>query len=105
MKAKTSLECKNYNHEEWKLEAKELCKPGIRAKFCTSSTLTNLLLSTGEKMIVEACHDELWGTGIPLQDKNCLVRENWTGQGIMGEILTELRQEFFNNSLDTSNAN
>ena len=66
MDVKTPLECKNlsceitgYNHEEWKLCAKEQCKPGIAAKFSSSSALIQLLHSTGDKMIVEACHDQL----------------------------------------------
>ena len=100
MDAKTPLECKKlsreitgYNHEEWKLCAKEQCKPGIAAKFSSSSALIQLLHSTGDKMIIEACHDQLWGTGISIRDKDCLNREKWSGAGILGEILMELRTD------------
>ena len=103
MASLTPLECKNasrnitgYNHDEWKQHAKELCKPGIAAKFGSNSSLMNLLHSTGEKMLVESCHDQLWGTGVPLRDKDCLNREKWCGAGILGEILMELRTEIPN---------
>ena len=100
LQAKTALDCKllardikSYDHENWKTNAKEVCKPGLSAKFLSSEPLLNLLKSTGDKMIIEACHDQLWGTGVPLRDKDCLNREKWTGQGILGEILCELRSE------------
>ena len=100
LQSKTALDCKllardirNYDHESGRNHAKELCKPGLAAKFSSSEPLLNLLKSTGNKMIVEACHDQHWGTGIPLKDKDCLNHEKWAGQGILGEVLCELRSE------------
>ena len=100
LQAQTALDCKmlareikNYDYSNWKIHAKEICKPGLSAKFLSSEPLLNLLKSTGDKMIVEACHDQLWGTGIPIMDKDCLNRDKWSSQGILGEILCELRSE------------
>ena len=53
-------------------------------------------------MIVEACHDPLWGTGVPLRDKDCLKCEKWSGQEILGEILCELRSELTMPTMDVS---
>ena len=54
--------------------------------------LVNMLQSTGNKTLVEACYDKLWGTEIPLRDKDCLKEEQWTNIGIQGEILMEIRE-------------
>ena len=109
MLAKTPLECQNlsrdvsnYNHEEWKGHAKTKCKPGLEAKFKSNETLLNLLKSTGDKMLVDSCRDQLWGTGIPLRDKDCLIRDKWSGQGILGEILMELRSDLTSPNMDIS---
>ena len=67
------------------------CYRGIEVKFHQNSVLQKMLLETGNKTIVECCTDTLWGNGIPLQDENCLERRRWSGQGIMGEILEEIR--------------
>ena len=109
LQVKTALDCKllardikNYDHKNWKANAKEVCKPALAAKFQSSDPLLNLLKSTGDKMIIEACHNQLWGTGIPLRDKDCLNREKWIGQGILGEILCELRSELTLTSMEQS---
>ena len=96
---KTALECKDiaknirgYNHASWSEVAKDRCKPGIKTKFThpDNSHLRNLLLTTGSKQIVEACYDQLWGTGIPLKDGDCLKEDKWTNVGIQGEMLVTL---------------
>ena len=43
--------------------------------------------------LVEASHDNVWGTGIPLSDINCLNRKHWKNIGILGEILMDIRKE------------
>ena len=98
MNPKTALDCKciskdivNYDHEKWKTEAKSRCEEGIKAKFMQNSGLRLYLLNTGEKRIIESCSDKLWGTGIQLHDKNCLNPSYWNSQGILGEILKNIR--------------
>ena len=98
MKATTPMECKElarnitgFNHDSWKDAAKSHCKPGIEAKFMSNPYLVNMLQSTPEKMLIEACYDKLWGTGIPLRDRDCLKRDMRSNIGIQGEILMEIR--------------
>ena len=109
MEAATPLECKmisrditGFTQDEWKIHAKAKCKPGIAAKFRTHSSLMNLLRSTGTLTIVESTYDDLWGTGIPLKDRNCLDSSKWTSQGIMGEILMEIRSESCTDQMETT---
>ena len=59
-------------HNIWKKEAEKLCLPGIIAKFTDNPDLADMLLSTGNQMIVEATYDTMWGTGIPLHQSDCL---------------------------------
>ena len=94
----TAFECKqlardiaNYNRDIWIPRAKELCKPGISAKFEQNSNLTNVLLNTGDLKLIESSKDRDWGTCIPIHDDRCLLQEHWAHQGILGEILEEIR--------------
>ena len=109
MQVKTALECKNlarevanYNHDEWKSHAKATCKPGLMAKFKSNDSLSNLLKSTGDKMLMESCRDQLWENGILLRDKDSLNREKWSSQDILGEILMEKRDELTSQNMDYS---
>ena len=57
---------KNFNQQNWVDSIDTLCKDGIRAKFEQNPLLLRVLLSTGDKTIVESSKDDVWGTGIPL---------------------------------------
>ena len=99
----TAFECKqlardvaNYNRDIWIPRAKNLCKPGISAKFEQNSNLSNVLLNTGDLKLIESSKDRDWGTGIPIHDDRCLLQEHWAHQGILGEILEEIRTSLKN---------
>ena len=49
------------------------------------------LHSTGSKTIVEAMFDNIWGTGIPLHSKECLLERKWESISILDEILMKIR--------------
>ena len=98
MAATTAVECKyiskdirGYDRDSWLGNAKILCTPGLLAKFEQNPLLSSTLLQTGDKTIIESSRDREWGTGIPLNDDRCLEREKWGSQGILGEILEEVR--------------
>ena len=98
LNAKTPLECKkfskdinNFNFKTWASKAKELCKKGLEAKFAQNPTVMQALLETGHKRLVECTHDGLWGNGIPLYQPNCLNQQQWKRQGILGELLQDIR--------------
>ena len=101
MGSATSLECKKnsrlirgFNRSRWEGVAKQVCYPGIKAKFQQNTDLLNMLLyKTGQKKIVESTNDKLWGMGIPLNKVECLDQSKWTRQGILGEILEEIHRE------------
>ena len=43
---------------------------------------------------MECASDRLWGTGLPLSDPYCLYRSKWISQGILGQILEDIQNEF-----------
>ena len=86
-------EIKNYRHEEWKRVAREICEPGLEAKYVQNTNLKNLLCSTGDKLIVEASRDKVWGTGVPLNHTDVLHRNKWSGNGILSDILMYIRSK------------
>ena len=98
-----SLDCKNeggyvrnYNRGKWDEVAKEKCRPGIRAKFQQNPDIMAVLIGkTGNKTIVESARDHLWGTGMALSDPDCLNTTKWTTQGILGELLEEIRDDYY----------
>ena len=84
----------NFNQDRWDAIAKEICKPGIRQKFKQQPALMDVLINcTQNKEIVECATDKVWGTGYALAKPDCLDRSRWTSPGILGEILTEIREE------------
>ena len=98
MASTSALECKllaknirGYDRDSWIGNAKDLCYPGIHAKFEQNPMLRNLLLNTGDQTLIESSRDKEWGTGIPLHDDRCLLPDKWTSQGLLGKILEEVR--------------
>ena len=83
----------NFNRDSWNDNAKEMCESGISAKFEQNPELAEILTSTENKTLVECCSDWVWGNGVPLFDDNCLKPEFWSSQGILGEILEEVRSK------------
>ena len=99
MGSTNSLDCKingskvkNYRKDEWDSKPKDLCRPGIHAKFQQNPDLFKILCEkTSTKTIVESANDRVWGTGTMLGNPDCLNRDKWINQGILGELLEEVR--------------
>ena len=72
---------------------RKLCYPGLLAKFKQNRHLANMLLSTGASHLAEASYDKIWGTGIPLKEQDCLNTSNWSGTGILGEMLMDVQHD------------
>ncbi len=73
--------------------------PGIglivyKAKFSQNPYLAKYLLSTGDKILIEATpYDRVWGVGYGMDDSEKLRKENQWGQNLQGKILMEVRGE------------
>ena len=82
---------KDFKKDDWDANAEEFCYEGIKQKFEQNPHLKEALMDTGNKTIVEACRDTVWGTGKPLSDVHCLTHTKWEGVGILGRILMKIR--------------
>ena len=86
----------NYNEENWKMVAKNMCYEGLKEKFLQNPTVAKALMATKDKTLVECSHDKIWGNGIPLSDKSWMDKQRWHNTGILGEMLMDIRKELIN---------
>ena len=100
--SKTALESKNLSRsikgvedKKWEEVAKTVCHKRLPEKFCQNPRLMEALANIGNKILVESTTNKLWSTGVPLHKAGCLDSTLWVGNGILGEILSEIRQEYF----------
>ena len=70
---------------------KDKCRDVLKAKFVQNPDLLRVLLSTGDKLIVESSKDNIWGTGILLYRWDFLHCKYWSGNGLLSELLIEIR--------------
>ena len=80
----------DFNRTRWINEGYDICSKGIREKILQNQPLLEMLKGTGSKTLVEASKDELWSTGIPLQDKDALITSKWENPGWLSNILTNI---------------
>ena len=107
MNCEDSADCKqvsrditNLDRIGWSKSAESLCYQGIKAKYAQNNHLLDTLLNTGDKILVEASYDEIWGMGQPLGSGDCLCQTKWKSVGILGRILMRIRSELKSASID-----
>ena len=88
-----SRDITNLDRIGWAKSAESLCYQGIKAKYTQNNHLLDKLLDTGDKILVEASYDEIWGTGQPLGSRDCLCQTKWKSVGILGKILMRIRND------------
>ena len=68
---------------------------GSLAKFTQNRDLLLKLLDTAGTTLVEASpYDAIWGIGLTESDPRAKNRDTWLGRNWLGEVLTELREDF-----------
>lgn len=85
---------KNFNQSVWENNHKQIVKTGNILKFTQNPRLLKILISTDGTTLVEASpYDKIWGIGLSSTDPRSLHRSTWQGKNLLGQILTEIRQE------------
>jgi len=94
---------KNFDGESWLIASYpimvgvNLAKYGQKNennKYYRCERAKKLLLSTGDKVIVEASpYDKIWGIGIHWEDDDCLDETKWKGMNLLGKALMEVRKQ------------
>lgn len=92
---------RNFDAKIWEKEAINIIFKGNKAKFSQNHEFKNLLLSTEGQTLVEASPtDVVWGIGLEETDHKAFDIRTWNGTNWLGIALTELREEFRNNSFE-----
>jgi ribA/ribD-fused uncharacterized protein len=83
---------KNYDDAVWNLHKDRIVVEGNYAKFSQNPALKNFLLSTGNKILVEASpYDKIWGIGLEESDDRVLDPAQWQGENHLGFALMTVR--------------
>jgi ribA/ribD-fused uncharacterized protein len=85
---------KNFNTDVWLSAGYEVMVAVNLAKFGQNLRLKETLLSTEDKIIVEASeYDTVWGIGLHWSDDKVLDEKNWKGQNLLGKALMCVRDK------------
>ncbi len=85
-------EVRNFDSAVWDSSAYSIVVEGNRHKFSQNENLLKFLLSTGNKVLVEASPaDSIWGIGLPQDSNEAMNPFRWRGTNLLGFALMEVR--------------
>ena len=83
-----------FNKDRWEKIARDIMYQALWAKFNQNADLKTELLSTGDRILVEASpKDCIWGIGLHWKEEACDNSVNWKGTNWLGETLTRVRND------------
>lgn len=84
---------KNYDNKVWAKIRQKVAIKGNMAKFTQNPALMAFMLSTGNKILVEASpRDTIWGIGLEESSPDALIPARWKGSNLLGFALMEVRE-------------
>lgn len=89
---------KNFDQKVWEANACTIVYQGNLYKFSQNPVLLELLMSTEDRILVEASpYDLVWGIGYSEEDSEYIITDpsNWRGANWLGFTLTNLRDNYF----------
>lgn len=85
---------RNFDEKVWNEVKYSIVLNGNYLKFTQNPELRDFLLSTGDKVLVEASpYDGIWGIKMGQTDENVLNPLKWRGENLLGFALMEVRDE------------
>ena len=85
-------EVKNFDPAVWNEKKFEIVVQGNLAKFSQNHDLRDFILSTGDRILVEASpYDKIWGIGMNESSQDAIFPERWKGQNLLGFALMKVR--------------
>jgi ribA/ribD-fused uncharacterized protein len=83
-----------YDDALWKEHCFDAVVRGNVAKFSQNEKLRDFLLSTGDKILVEASpKDNVWGIGLDEESPDAANPKRWPGTNLLGFALMEVRDK------------
>jgi len=91
---KLGRKVQNFDQNVWEAYRFEIVKKGNYHKFAQNPALTEFLISTTKKVIVEASpYDKIWGIGMLESHNDAHNPKKWKGLNLLGFALMEVRDE------------
>lgn len=86
-------EVRRFDQAVWESERFAIVLAGSMAKFGQHEDLRAYLLSTGQRVLVEASPvDGVWGIGLSARDADAWYPQRWRGLNLLGFALMEARE-------------
>lgn len=83
---------KHFDKDVWNQNKIQIVSKGNMEKFLQNDALRHFLLSTGNKVLVEASPtDRIWGIGLGKNNPDALDPTKWRGKNLLGFVLTNTR--------------
>jgi len=83
-----------FDKDKWDAHSRDVVYKGNLAKFSQNPILLDELLSTGDKIIVEASPtDTIWGIGMGMYSIGVENPANWNGLNWLGQAIMLVRNE------------
>lgn len=83
---------KNYDDAVWAEKREKIVFVGAREKFSQNEDMrTDLMATTGTKMVEASKFDKIWGIGLSEYDAKKVPSKNWPGLNLLGKVLDEVR--------------
>ena len=84
---------KGFSDKVWNENKVKIVYRGNIAKFSQNRYLYNILMSTGDKVLVEASPwDRIWGIGMASDNPNVTDPRKWRGENLLGFTLMRVRE-------------
>lgn len=93
---KLGREIRNFDQMVWEKYKFDVVVTGNKAKFSQNSVLRKFLLSTDNRIIVEASPvDDIWGIGLAKNDPDASDPRKWKGLNLLGFALMKVRDQIY----------
>ena len=94
---------KNWDQKKWDNNKQKIVYKGNLLKFSTDKLKKEILNDKySNKIFVEAASfDRIWGIGLDISDPDCNDKSKWNGLNLLGNIITQVRDELLKQSKKT----
>lgn len=89
-----------FNEILWNNNKENIVFKGNLAKFSQNEILRNYIISTKDRILVEASpYDKIWGIGLSVDNDSGKIKNpnNWKGLNLLGFTLMKVREQLKNN--------